>query len=292
MSGPPPPRAQPPLRRAPAADAVPGHAAVECGGAQRPPAIGAGPVPGKKTGCESVGFGAALAAATTVAAPAGGGYAGAMLDPIADTGSLFFVLLCAAAAGFISGFAGFGTALVASEFWFHALPAPLVPPLVVAAGVAGQLVGFVKVHRAFEWGRALPFILPGAAGVPLGVAALIVASPDALRLSVGVFLAAYAAFQLAGLARFAIGAWGGRPADAAVGLVSGGLGGFAGLSGALPLVWLQMRGGPSEAQRATYQPFNLVILGLAAVGMGVAGKLDGAVLALAALSLPVTLASA
>lgn len=215
-----------------------------------------------------------------------------MLDLVPDATALAFVLLGALAAGFISGFAGFGTALIASGFWFHVLPASLVPPLVVLAGVLGQLVGFVKVRRAFEWGRALPYIAPGVLGVPLGVAALAVASPDALRLTVGLFLAAYAAFQLLGLARFAIGGWGGRAADGTVGFVSGALGGFAGLSGALPLVWLQMRGGPSATQRATYQPFNLAILVLAAAAMAVSGQIGAQVLIIAALCLPATLASA
>jgi len=215
-----------------------------------------------------------------------------MLEHVPTATALAFVLFGALAAGFISGFAGFGTALVASGFWFHALPPALVPPLVVLAGVAGQLVGVLKVRRAFEWGRALPYIAPGVLGVPLGVTALTVASPDALRLTVGLFLAAYAAFQLLGLARFAIGGWGGHLADGTVGFTGGVLGGFAGLSGPLPLVWLQMRGGPSATQRATYQPFNLVVLGLAAAGMALSGRIDARVLDIAALCLPATLASA
>jgi len=222
----------------------------------------------------------------------GGCYARHVLVHIPDPAALALVLLGALAAGFISGFAGFGTALIASGFWFHVLPPSLVPPLVVLAGVTGQLVGFLKVRRAFRWGQALPFILPGMAGVPLGILALSLASPDALRLTVGLILAAYAAFRLAGLARRSIGGWGGRPADAAVGFVSGVLGGFAGLSGALPLVWLQMRGGLSAEQRATYQPFNLAILGLVAAGMGLAGQIGPQVLTVAGLCLPVTLASA
>ena len=215
-----------------------------------------------------------------------------MFADLPDLASLAFLFSGALAAGFISGFAGFGTALVASGFWFHALPPHLVPPLVVLAGVAGQAVGFLKIRRAFEWRRAMPYIAPGLAGVPLGVAALAVASPDALRLTVGSFLACYAGFQLAGLARFSIGGWGGRAADGTVGFAGGVLGGFAGLSGALPLVWLQMRGGPSAVQRATYQPFNLVVLAVAAAGMAVAGQVDARVLALAGLCLPATLGSA
>src|SRR3546814_7469951 len=88
-----------------------------------------------------------------------------------------------------------------------------------------------------------------------------------LRLSVGIFLVFYAISQLSGLTRLAIGAWGGRPSDAAVGVGGGILGGFAGLSGPLPLIWLQLRGGPSAEQRAVYQPFNLIVLAIAGAGM-------------------------
>lgn len=206
--------------------------------------------------------------------------------------ALLAVLLGALVAGFTSGFSGFGTALVASGLWYYALPAPMVPPLVVMAGVAGQLVGLVTVRGAFEWHRAAPYLGGGLLGVPLGVAALAAASPQALKVTVGLFLVAYAALQLTGLARLSVGGWGGRRADAAVGLGGGILGGFAGLSGVLPLVWLQLRGGPGDQQRATYQPFNLIVLALAGLGMALAGHIPAEVLRVAALCLPVTLAAA
>lgn len=209
-----------------------------------------------------------------------------------DPAALGALIAGALAAGFVSGFSGFGTALVTSGLWYYALPAPMVPPLVVMAGVAGQLVGLVTVRRAFAWDRAAPYLGGGLLGVPLGVAALSLATPETLRATVGAFLVAYAAFQLAGPRRLAIGAWGGRRADAAVGLAGGVLGGFAGLSGALPLVWLQLRGGPSAAQRAVYQPFNLVVLTLAGLGMAVSGHIDGAVLTAAAFCLPATVGGA
>ncbi|MHA1529741.1 MAG: sulfite exporter TauE/SafE family protein [Alphaproteobacteria bacterium] len=215
-----------------------------------------------------------------------------MLEHIPDSASLAFVLLGALAAGFTTGFAGFGTGLVASGLWFHALPAPLVPPLVALAAVVAQLVGLATVRHAFEWNRAAPFLLGGVLGVPVGVAVLSLSSPDTLRLSVGLFLAGYAGFQLFGLARRGIGDWGGRSADSMIGVAGGFLGGFAGLSGALPLVWLQMRGGPSARQRATYQPFNLIVLGLASLGMALSGALDARVLTISALCLPVTVAGA
>lgn len=201
-------------------------------------------------------------------------------------------LFGALAAGFTTGFAGFGTGLVAAGFWLHALPAAAVPPLVAIASVAGQLVGVVTLRRAVSWGRAWPFLLGGFIGLPFGVLALEQASPGLLRAVVGGFLIAYAVSQLSGLVRRRIGSWGGKPADGLVGLGGGLLGGFAGLSGPLPLVWLQLRGLPSEQQRATYQPFNLLILSAATIGMALAGHVDRQVLTIAGLCLPATIIGA
>lgn len=48
-----------------------------------------------------------------------------MLPIFTDTSSLIITLVGAFAAGFVTRFAGFGTALVSSGFWFHALAAPI-----------------------------------------------------------------------------------------------------------------------------------------------------------------------
>ncbi|MGI9421930.1 MAG: sulfite exporter TauE/SafE family protein [Hyphomicrobiaceae bacterium] len=211
-----------------------------------------------------------------------------MLDPIQIT----FVLCGALVAGFTTGFAGFGTGLVASGLWFHALPAHFVPPLVVLSSVGAHAVGLMSVRTPFAWRQAAPFLVGGVLCVPLGAATLAVVSPDALRLSIGCFLVLYAIIQLTGLARLRIGLWGGRPGDIAIGASGGFLGGFAGLSGPLPLIWLQLRGGPVHAQRSTYQPYNMVIMALAVVGMAVAGQIGWGVLAVAALCLPATILGA
>src|SRR5215813_11712477 len=89
-----------------------------------------------------------------------------------DSATLAFVVAGALVAGFTTGFAGFGTGLVASGFWFHVPPAAAVPPLVALASVAGQIVGLVTVRSAFDWKRTLPFLIGGAIGIPLGVAVL------------------------------------------------------------------------------------------------------------------------
>lgn len=215
-----------------------------------------------------------------------------MLASLPDLNALAFLLSGALVAGFVTGYAGFGTALVASGFWFHVLPPAVVPPLVVIATVTAQVVSLFTLRPRFDWPRAAPYLIGGLCGVPFGVLALTAASPDLLRLSVGLFLVAYAVSQFAGLARLSIGAWGGRGSDAAIGLGGGLLGGFAGLSGPLPLIWLQLRGGPSLAQRAVYQPFNLVILATAAAGMTLAGQVSGVVLGSFFFAVPATVIGA
>jgi len=209
-----------------------------------------------------------------------------------DSATLGFVIAGALVAGFTTGFAGFGTGLVASGFWFHVLPAAMVPPLVALASVAGQIVGFLTVRKAFDWARLMPFLIGAAVGIPLGVIALAAVSPFWLKISAGGFLVVYSAYQLLARHRREIGAWGGRWADGAVGIGGGFLGGFAGLSAPLPVMWLQLRGGPPDSQRAIYQPFNLIVLALASAGMGLGGQITAPVLWVALVALPATLGGA
>jgi len=209
-----------------------------------------------------------------------------------DSATLASVVAGALVAGFTTGFAGFGTGLVASGFWFHVLPAAMVPPLVALASVAGQIVGLVTVRSAFDWKRTMPFLVGGAVGIPLGVAALAAISPFWLKTCAGAFLVIYSAFQLLARRRREIGAWGGRWADSIVGIGGGFLGGFAGLSAPLPVMWLQLRGGPTDSQRAIYQPFNLIVLTLASAGMAIDGQITAPVWWIALFSLPATLGGA
>ena len=208
-----------------------------------------------------------------------------------DATAVALVCFGALLAGFTTGLTGFGTGLVASGVWFHVLPPETVPPLVALSSVAAQLVGLITVRRAFDWRRVWPFLIGGVTGVPVGVMALSIASPMLLRTSIGAFLLAYASIELFGRSRRRFDSLRSRPADGCIGLGGGFLGGFAGLSGPLPLIWLQLtdRNSTADAQRAIYQPFNLAILALASIGMAVAGQITPDVLLIAALCLPATL---
>lgn len=205
-----------------------------------------------------------------------------------DLPMLTITVLGALIAGFTTGFAGFGTGLVSAGLWFHALPAAWVPPLVTLASVTGQLIALASVRRAFDWRRAAPYLAGGVLGVPVGVVALAAASPFLLRTAAGLFLAVYAVHQLVQQRPGHIGDWGGRPADGAVGAFGGFLGGFAGLSGPPPLIWLRLRGGDVDGQRAVYQPFNVVVLTLAGIGMAASGQMTADVLWIGLTCLPAT----
>ncbi len=215
-----------------------------------------------------------------------------MLGTSLDFPTLVLVILGALVAGFATGFAGFGTGLVASGLWFHALPAAMVPPLVALSSVAAQIVGFATVRKAFDWSRTAPYLIGGVIGVPVGVSALASASPFLLRTSIGAFLIAYATFQLMQRRKREFGQWGGKTADGMIGVGGGFLGGFAGLSGPLPLIWLQLRGGESDRERAVYQPFNVVVLALASIVMAIGGQITSRVLWIALVCLPATLIGA
>jgi len=209
-------------------------------------------------------------------------------DPLMLTALLSGSLL----AGFVTGFTGFGTGLVASGLWFHALPAAMVPPLVAISSVAAQCAGLATIRPKFSWTAARPYLVGGILGVPLGVAALTSLSPDALRLSIGVFLLAYSLARLLQDRPWSLAGRAGAGADGAIGAIGGFLGGFAGLSGPVPIIWLQGKGLSFERQRAIFQPYNMAILSFATAAMGWGGAITRDLLPVAAMALPVTLLGA
>ena len=168
----------------------------------------------------------------------------------------------------------------------------MVPPLVAMASVVAQVTGLLSIPSAFNWPRALPYLFGGLVGVPAGVFVLSLAAPEVLRASVGVFLVCYAAYQLWQRGMIKILVHSGPVRDGLVGGGGGFLGGFAGLSGPLPMIWLQIQGGSGAEQRAIYQPFNLLVLIFASFAMAVSGQIDAPTMKIALVCLPVTIAGA
>ncbi len=135
------------------------------------------------------------------------------------------------AAALVAGLAGFAFGLVAAAIWLHILTPLQTASLIIAFGLIVQGVSVWKLRRALDWSRLWPFLLGGAVGVPVGVAALDWANPAYIRAGVGVVLVLYSIY---GLARPTLKPFnGGTSADAGVGFLNGVLGGATGLAGIL-----------------------------------------------------------
>ena len=197
----------------------------------------------------------------------------------------------ALAGGFVSGLAGFGTGLVALGFWLHVVePAPAAT-LVAVCSVIAQAQTMPAIWHAIDRRRVWPMVAAGLLGVPVGTMLLSGLDVDAFRLAVGLFLVAFSGFMLFGRVRSRL-VWGARLADGAVGFAGGVLGGLAGLSGPLPIVWATLRGWGRDERRGVFQAFNLTILAAVAAWHAASGLLTAELGRLVAVALPGTLAGA
>lgn len=192
--------------------------------------------------------------------------------------------------GFVSGLAGFGTGLTALGIWLFVVQPSVAASLVLVCSVVSQISTIPTIWRSVQRARVLPFIVPGLAGVPLGTLLLRYASPSGFRMAVGVLLLGFSAFMLAG-ARPRL-TWGGRKADGVVGFLGGILGGFAGLSGALPTLWASLRAWGKDERRGVFQTFNLTILFAALLVHAASGLLTAEFGKLVLVAVPGTLAGA
>jgi len=80
--------------------------------------------------------------------------------------------------------------------------------------------------------------------------------------------------------------------DCLVGFVGGILGGAASLSGVLPTIWCTLQPWTKSEQRAVMQPFNVLILSIAAAVYAISGYYSSRSLTLILVALPITLISA
>ena len=203
-----------------------------------------------------------------------------------ETAVVLLVLAGALSAGFVSGLSGFAFAMVSLGFWVHVLAPPVAAPLIVACATAAQIYSMRQLRRGLRLDLALPFILGGLLGIPLGAWVLTWLDRETFRLAVGLFLVAYAAVMLVLGVTPPFG-WGGRAADAAIGWIGGVMGGIAGLTGAVPTIWCALRGWSREDQRGAMQPFNFALQIAAVAAYGWQGLLTAEVGLLLAIALPV-----
>jgi len=204
----------------------------------------------------------------------------------------YAILLAGAlAGGFVSGLAGFGTALMALGIWLYVLPPAIAVPLVLICSVIAQLSTLKSVWKSIDFSLVWPFVIGGLIGVPLGTRLIEHADPGVFKLTVGIFLLIFPTalyFQRSAMnARF-----GGKTADGAVGFAGGILGGLAGLSGPLPILWASVRGWGKDERRGIFQMFNTTVLAASLVMLIATGFVKTEVYWLALIAFPCTIIGA
>jgi uncharacterized protein len=176
------------------------------------------------------------------------------------TTAAYAILLSGAlAGGFVSGLAGFGTALMALGIWLWVLPPAIAVPLVLICSVIAQLSTLRSIWKSIDFSLVWPFVIGGLIGVPLGTRLIEHADPKVFKLTIGIFLLIFPTALYFQRRQFAI-AFGGKAADGTIGFAGGILGGLAGLSGPLPILWASIRGWSKDERRGIFQIFNGTVL--------------------------------
>jgi uncharacterized membrane protein YfcA len=201
---------------------------------------------------------------------------------------LFFGAL---AGGFVSGLAGFGTALIALGIWLYVLPPAVAVPLVLICSIVAQTSTLPSFWRSIDFKLVWPFLIGGLAGVPLGTMLIAYADPRIFKLSVGVLLLVFPTALYFNRTPMALRI-GGRAADAGIGFAGGILGGLAGLSGPIPILWASVRGWGKDERRGVFQTFNWTVLSAALCLQAGTGLITDDVVWLALLALPATISGA
>lgn len=167
------------------------------------------------------------------------------------------ILLVAALSGFIQGLSGFAFGLIATACWAWMMEPQQVVPLVVMGSMLGQSVSVLSVRSDISLSRVSPFVVGGLAGVPLGAAVLQALDALAFRTSVGGGLLVFCSLMLRAERFPRVRA--GRSADGCVGFIAGTLAGACGMGGPPMTLWCALRDWNMRVQRATFQPFFLVV---------------------------------
>ncbi|MDG2407146.1 MAG: sulfite exporter TauE/SafE family protein [Paracoccaceae bacterium] len=204
-----------------------------------------------------------------------------------------YLLLGAAAGGFINGFAGTGTALFALGFYLAVLPPISAVAIVAFMSILTGLRGLWVVQSAIwaNLARLFRFLLPGVAGVPIGLIVLDLINVEILRFWIAILLVMHGGYFSFSATLPTFGRrtpW----VDAMIGFVGGVLGGAASVSGAIPAIWLSLRPWPKAETRAVLQPFNVVILSTTVILLMSKGAFDAKSLSALIVTIPTGLTAA
>jgi uncharacterized membrane protein YfcA len=202
-----------------------------------------------------------------------------------DGFALSFFLIAAFFGGLVSGLSGFAMGLVVSGVWLHIIRPEQCALLIVLSGLVTQGSGIWRVRRALSWRKVAPFIIGGAAGIPVGTVLLTTLDQGRLRFGTGALLLAFGLYNLIRPIRKPV--TGGVVTDTGVGIANGLIGGLTGLGGIAVTAWCQLRGGSKDEQRAIFQPVLFATFAISAVSFAFAGLYTVETIKLYAIALPV-----
>jgi len=161
-------------------------------------------------------------------------------------------------AALVSSIAGFAFSALAGSALAYLKMDPLhAVQTMVLCSTASQLYAAWKIRDSIRWTPLWPMFAAGIVTVPLGVWLLRHVNPSSYVVGLGLFLTIYGCYVVMRRENRVLrgNAW----VDAAVGALGGITGGLAGFPGAFVTIWCSMRGWDKLRQRATYQPYILVM---------------------------------
>ena len=197
---------------------------------------------------------------------------------------LFLFILATFLGGFVSGFSGFAMGIVVSGIWLHIITPIQTAALIAGYGLLTQGYGIAKLRRELNWQSIWPLTLGTAVGIPIGVMLLRYINADWLRFCVGVLLVLYAVYNLVrpAIKPMKIGA----PADVAIGILNGLLGGLTGLGGIISTISCQWRGWSRDKQRSVFQPVLFAAFVIISISQLIAGSYTTETVKLYGIGLP------
>ena len=186
-------------------------------------------------------------------------------------------------AGMVQGLTGFGFALVCVPVLSLFISPKLITPMIVIYGATMNVIILYHARRFAQPRYVWPLALAGILGIPIGVRLLVVLSPDALRMLIGVTVSLAAVLMALG-ARVRIKRE--RLAFLPVGLASGILGGSVGIGGPPVILFFTNQGLPREVFRANFSVYGFGVTLAAIASFSVAGLFTSEVFEYAAWLFP------
>jgi len=187
-----------------------------------------------------------------------------------DNHLLLLFILATFLGGFVGGFSGFAMGIVVSGVWLHILTPIQNAALIAGYGVLSSVYGIARLRHELSWQDIWPLTLGSAVGIPAGVLLLTHIDATYVRFGVGVLLVVYATY---GLVRPSLGPFNiSAPADVAIGVANGLLGGVTGLPGIILTISCQLRGWSKDKQRAVFQPVAFAALVIISITQLIAGS--------------------